>query len=344
MLMKTLYIIGNGFDLHHRLDTSYKSFGLFLKAEYSTLYDQLLEFFGLPDLSVSDFDVDPLWKDFEHSLSLLDVDTVFDEHSNYLANPSSSGFRDRDWHAFEIEMERVVDDLTSKLFEAFRKFILNVKYPSPCNIEGALSLNRHSHYLSFNYTNTLQKYYSIPNAQITYIHGEARDNEIILGHGVDPQSFVPKEPIAPEGLNDEEYERWYEYMSDQYDYSFESGKSALQTYFSKSFKSTQDIIISYTDFFEAASNVEQVYILGHSLSDVDLPYFKKIFSSARNLKNITVTYYSDWEFLSHKKTLIALGVSENKINLVKINSLKKPSLWSYLIQSIFNFINNRKNV
>lgn len=323
--MKTLYIIGNGFDLYHGLDTSYKSFGLYLKSEYNPLYDQLLVFFGLPDLSEPDSEIDPLWKDFENSLSLLDVDTVFEEHSGFLASPGASGFRDRDWHAFEIEMERVVNDLTTNLFEAFRKFILKVKYPEHCKIKGKLLLDRHANYLSFNYTETLQRYYRIPDAKIAYIHGDARGDEIVLGHGVDPQNFIPDGPTPPEGLCEEGYERWIEYMDDQYDYSFESGKHALQTYFSESFKPTEDIIQTYITFFNGLESVDQIYILGHSLGDVDIPYFKKIFCSAKDLENVTVTYYSDWEYTSHQQTLVALGLPENKIHLVKMDSLKKPS-------------------
>ena len=40
------------------------------------------------------------------------------------------------------------------------------------------------------------------------------------------------------GLSDEDLERWMEYQSDQYDYSFERGKDAVNQYFSATFKGT----------------------------------------------------------------------------------------------------------
>ena len=47
-----LYIIGNGFDLHHDLRTSYSDFGKFLNKRNISLYDQLLDYFGFEDVDV----------------------------------------------------------------------------------------------------------------------------------------------------------------------------------------------------------------------------------------------------------------------------------------------------
>ena len=44
--MKTLYIIGNGFDMYHGLDTKYQSFGFFLKKKHSRIYDYLTDYYG----------------------------------------------------------------------------------------------------------------------------------------------------------------------------------------------------------------------------------------------------------------------------------------------------------
>lgn len=51
---KTLYILGNGFDLHHKLDTWYSSFGLFLKEHHSEIYEVFLEYHGFGDLDEDD--------------------------------------------------------------------------------------------------------------------------------------------------------------------------------------------------------------------------------------------------------------------------------------------------
>ena len=153
--MKPLYIIGNGFDLYHGLNTRYSLFGLYLQEYYGTVYDQLLEYFGLPHISKDDENIDPLWSNFEHSLSLLDVEMVYDAYSGSLANPGAPDFRDRDWNAFAIDMEMVVDSLTKKLIRAFHEFISRINY-SVLSSSKRLPLNYQALYLSFNYTNTLE--------------------------------------------------------------------------------------------------------------------------------------------------------------------------------------------
>ncbi|MDH1365943.1 bacteriophage abortive infection AbiH family protein, partial [Acinetobacter johnsonii] len=75
-----LYVIGNGFDVHHGLDTKYTSFGLYLKKNYRDVYNLLLEHFGFTDLD-PDFPssmLDPLWSEFESSMSGLSTDSVLE--------------------------------------------------------------------------------------------------------------------------------------------------------------------------------------------------------------------------------------------------------------------------
>jgi len=319
--MDSLYIVGNGFDLHHGLNTRYSSFGLYLQEHYGTTYDQLLEYFGLPHISKYDENIDPLWSDFEHSLSLLDVDMVFDAHSDSLANPGSPDFRDRDWNTFAIDMEMVVGSLTTNLIKAFREFISKINY-SMIPSRKRLSLNAHALYLSFNYTDTLEGYYGISKNQITYIHGKAvNDDEIILGHGIDPDNFKKEPPKSPAGVSDEEIELWEEQMNDQYDYSQELGKDALQEYFSSSFKDTQAVINEHVEFFDSIKDIGQVFILGHSLSDVDLTYFEKVISSITITPAFTVSYFGDDERVSHTEALCRLGVQERKISMINIEEM-----------------------
>lgn len=319
--MNSLYIIGNGFDLHHELDTRYSSFGLYLHEHYGTIYGQLLEYFGLPHISGNDENVDPFWSNFEHSLSLLDVEMVYGAYSGSLANPGSPGFRDRDWNTFAIDMEMVVDSLTRNLTKAFHEFISKIDY-SVIPSDKHLPLNARALYLSFNYTDTLEGFYGISENQITYIHGKAvGGDEIILGHGIDPDNFKEEPPKPPVGVSDEELELWREQMSDQFDYSLELGKNALQDYFSSSFKDTQAVIKGNTEFFDSIQDIDQVFILGHSLSEVDLPYFEKVITSITRTPKFTVSYLRDSERVSHTETLCRLGIQESQIRMIKIETL-----------------------
>lgn len=317
-----LYVIGNGFDIHHGLDTWYTSFGLYLKKNYWETYELLLEHYGLSDLnpncrkSMSD----PLWSAFEKSMSLLDQDSVLDANMDAMPDYSSDEFRDRDRYTLEIEMERILGLLTTDLFKAFKEFILAVQYPK---FDDSLSVNidRDAVYLTFNYTDTLSRYYEVPDENVLFIHGKADEHsdELILGHGIDPENFKEKPAEPPSELSDEDLERWMEYQSDQYDYSFERGKNAINQYFSATFKATEQVIKNNEDFFAKLSSIDEVYILGHSLAEVDLPYFQKLQQSVRPDAKWVVTFYNPDDEKAHWDTLIGLGITN--LTVVRMDQL-----------------------
>lgn len=332
-MAKTLYIIGNGFDRYHGLSTSYQLFAFFLKARYSDIYDLFTKYYGLPDLDINNINSywNPHWAQFESALADLDFESVLDDNTDYIANPGSEDFRDRDWHAYQIEMERIVNKLTKDLFKAFKEFILRVDFPD--TMDGKLLLLEHdSIFLSFNYTDTLEKYYGIKPSRIVYIHGRAKSpyDTLILGHGVDPAEFGEDEEKQPEGLSEEELERWQEYMANKYDYSYSSGKDELMSYFYSSYKSTDEIIKNNLEHFQEFSKVKKIIVLGHSISKVDQPYFKKIIDMLDGKAVIwTVTYHSDSELISHLENLVSLGVNKTDIELIKIETLRpqQPTLF-----------------
>ncbi|MAA70094.1 MAG: hypothetical protein CL679_00025 [Bermanella sp.] len=307
-----LYVIGNGFDVHHGLDTRYTSFGLYLKNNYEETYELLLNYFGFTDLA-PDFPttmLDPLWSEFETSMSLLDKDSVLEANMDAMPNYSSDDFRDRDRYTLEIEMERILGLLTTELYKAFKEFILAVQLP-PFDRSRSVNIDRDAVYLTFNYTDTLYQYYGIPDENVLFIHGKANEHvdELILGHGVDPESFEEKPAEQPSELSDEGLERWIEYQSDQYDYSFERGRHAINQYFSATFKGTEQVIKNNEDFFAKLGNINEIYVLGHSLADVDLPYFKKLKQSVRPDAKWVATFYNATDEEAFSDILTGLGAT-----------------------------------
>ena len=202
--MKILYIIGNGFDIHHKLDTRYQSFANYLAENNSEVYDLLLNYYGLPDITNPELTDEEyaLWSRFEQALADLDYLTVLDDNSDLIARPGAEDFRDRDWHSYQIEMELIIKDLTTNLISDFNRFILEVEYENIPD-DTLIELEDDSHFLNFNYTETLQESYGVPEERITYIHNRAdADNcMLILGHGTDPSNFIEKEEEPPQGLS-----------------------------------------------------------------------------------------------------------------------------------------------
>lgn len=322
--MDTLYIIGNGFDLFHGLNTSYKSFGFYLKEKHSEIYNYLIEYYGLPYLEDPELKYYE-WNYFETALANLNYESVLDDNSDYLPNPASDDFSDGDWHALEQVMEGIVNDLTVNLFNEFKNFILNVEFPIKDNNE-LLNLDKNSKFLSFNYTDTLEKYYGISSNNILYIHNKALSNDVlILGHRTNPESFVKVEEKMPDNLTFEEQHDWNEKMSNSYDFSYERGLDTILSYFSKSFKYTEDLINKNNNFFNDLKSIKKVVILGQSVSNVDQPYFKKVIDSIED-KNIkwTCSYFGKKQPIY--ENLKSIGLNDEQINFITLDEIRQENM------------------
>jgi len=329
IITRNLYIIGNGFDLYHGLDTKYQSFASFLKDSNWEVYDLAIEYYYLPDIAHQDDIEDDeynAWSKFEEALANLDYEQVLEDKSDSAANLYDPDFRDRDWNTYQIEMEMIVDKLTNDLKSIFKEFILKINYPNYENIQDKIiNIEKNSLFLNFNYTITLEKYYNISNDKICYIHNKANDddgNDLILGHGISPEVFKPTEIKPPDNLTDEELELWREEMSNQYDLSYDMAKEEILSYYKKSFKNTDEIINNKKHFFKQLTNIDTVYVLGHSISEVDLKYFIKIKKSIKKNAIWNISYHSEKEKDKHFETLVKIGVERTKINQIKIKELK----------------------
>lgn len=117
-------------------------------------------------------------------------------------------------------------------------------------------------------------------------------------------------------------ERWKDNMADQYEYSYASAKSEILSYYTKAFKNTEIIINQNTDFFNKLSNVENVYVLGHSISEVDIKYFETVQNIIKKDAKWFVTYYSDYEKQKHLETLTRLGIETKNLKQLKMEDLK----------------------
>ena len=103
--------------------------------------------------------------------------------------------------------------------------------------------------------------------------------EIVLGHAWDPDVYK-----LIEDSSDPERE----------DTRVLEGIEIIKRYFKQTFKQTDKIIASRSDFFERLNGVTEIYILGHSLKDVDINYYKEIIKYV-DMDSVkwTVSYYGD---------------------------------------------------
>jgi hypothetical protein len=324
-MIKKLYVIGNGFDIHHKLDTRYSDFGDYLADNDEDLYNLLTEHIDFPD-NESD-----LWSNFEANLANLNTDSILSLATNYLPNYGSDEFRDGDRYDFEYEMERYLRQLTSDLFEHFRDFIEAVKINEE-SIGEKIRLDRDALFLNFNYTSSLQNLYQIPAKNINYIHNAAHDksSKIILGHGIDPNELLRKKSEPPPNLSDEELQDWKDQQADQYDYSFDRGEQTIMRYFKDSFKPTQEIIENNSGYFSSLNDITEIVVLGHSVSEVDINYFKKIAESTASDCKWSISYFSNQDITRISAALGGIGIDNARINFIKISDLKINNIQSKL--------------
>lgn len=319
MKPQTLYIIGNGFDIFHGLNTRYTSFGIFLKDKYYKLYDYFIKYFGLPDLDENNEDdlYDPLWSQFEAELANLNIEEVLIDHEEFAANPMSDDFSEGDWDTIAVMVDEIRESLTTQMLTAFKEFINKVEYVENQRL---LNLERNALFLSFNYTNTLSKYYKVERTQICFIHNKADESSpLVLGHAFDPSQLKENDPRPPQDLSEEELGEWYDRMAEM-DLSIEKGKTQLSKYFKQSYKSAESNIATHIDFFNSLENISKIFVLGHSLADVDQPYFKKIVEMT-NLPEWIVSYYNINEQDQRRQILKDIGVKESQIHLVTLAEL-----------------------
>lgn len=295
-----LYIIGNGFDLHHNLKTSYYNFRDYLKNHNREIYDLLEQYVCCSD---------DLWGDFEESLAKLDTDELYCDNSNLLPNIEIGDISEDyyDPYEFSNEMERIYDKLTIELIEAFKDFIYEAMSIDDLEIlKHKIDIDINARFLCFNYTDTLERIYHIQYNNINYIHNSIKESseDIILGHSIDPSKFILK-------IKDNDYYKPYD-----------EGRLILNEYFETMHKPTDKIIEKNRSYFNSLSNIDKVYVFGHSISKVDIPYFEKIVQIINRNVEWVVSYYDEEEIETFKNTLKNIGVS-SKINFVRLEDLKK---------------------
>lgn len=295
-----LYIIGNGFDLHHNLKTSYYNFRDYLKNHNREIYDLLEQYVCCSD---------DLWGDFEESLAKLDTDELYCDNSNLLPNIEIGDISEDyyDPYEFSNEMERIYDKLTIELIEAFKDFIYEAMSVDDLEIlKHKIDIDINARFLCFNYIDTLERIYHIQYNNINYIHNSIKESseDIILGHSIDPSKFILK-------IKDNDYYKPYD-----------EGRLILNEYFETMHKPTDKIIEKNRSYFNSLSNIDKVYVFGHSISKVDIPYFEKIVQIINRNVEWVVSYYEEEEVETFKNTLKNIGVS-SKINFVRLEDLKK---------------------
>ena len=213
---KKLLIVGNGFDLYHGISSSYLQFRDYVQQHDSDVYDTLEKYLYLQ--------TDDEWSRFEANLANLDADELLDNMKKYLGDPS--GDSASTYHEYQYQVGKVTDNLSDKMQSLFLNWVLQLDILHQ-SARPKLMLPKNQLYLNFNYTNSLEKLYAIPEKNILYIHGKAKDlnSLIVLGHGWENYTEATKpKPITYEDFVDGNY-------ATEEDWQYTEAKQYIEQYF-----------------------------------------------------------------------------------------------------------------
>ncbi len=279
---ETLLVLGNGFDIMHGVKSSYGDFAATL-GRHSELRDTLELYLRSEDL----------WYNFEESLAKLDagmmLDTVEDWLDIYGAYDEDAQAADY-FMAIDMAMEPIYV-ITNDLPRRFRAWVEKL------TADGRTPLTHlmlpKARYLNFNYTDFPELLYGVPHGNIKYIHGcrkrikgKAKD-ELILGHVPDAEYLYGSRGSRSRGRRRNSGRAQFAELARE-----QAGAQWVDYYSEKFTKNTSGIIAKNKTFFESASTFSDVYTIGHSLAEVDYPYFAELLKHNGKKAQWHISYHS----------------------------------------------------
>lgn len=287
--MNSIYVIGNGFDLYHKLRTSYCDFYTFLKRngnKFPSISNwSILELLNQLDTSGID-----LWTNFEEALGETDFSGLVTFYNFSDGNDLNENEGDRQ-SELAYYLGEDLEELGNKRFYNAIAFAMNQWLEeayhkcSPVSVYNELLNNVTDTFVNFNYTPTLEDTYKVPYENILHIHGQTHwesyceykeqdywkypDAWLNYGYGVSSIKYRSR-------LNSDEALAF-------------SRISDLYTEFEKNIK--EDCLKK----FIGDTKFNSFVIIGHSLGDVDMPYFSIINKHLTDDAKITMFLHKlDW--------------------------------------------------
>lgn len=274
-----LFIIGNGFDIHHGLKTSYADFRDNYAKKSLPLWNSLFDLYG------DSIYKDMWWSDFEGMLSNVDyAHLVNSKNGNALGFMKTRNF-----------MKGILPPL-------FGSWIKNIRY----NIDpdSSLSIDSDSLYFSFNYTLVLEKVYNVNDEHVWHIHNSIKNpDEIIVGHDSDRRDLSMK---------------WTQYKKDNPEAEIGNMTADLinQEIVNGAKKVKERIALDGDRFYEQYSSIRHYEVMGFSFNDIDMPYIEEIVKVNSQIDGAdwTLYYHFDGEDKQIIQKLAKLGIKEGNMN------------------------------
>lgn len=291
-----LFIIGNGFDLHHGLKTSYRDYALFLQTRYPDVLDNIQNapyFDGNCD-EIWNCD-DPFWTDVENNLR-FNFDLMLEESvGGYY--PDWREESDARWHRAEFDAEAKVSTIDSAFATyALANWIQSVDVQN-AKTDDTIKFLPGDIFVSFNYTETLEQVYNMQPSRILHVHGCIMNPDSLQFGNPEQTPSVVRKKFEDVYGNDEYYGMSIEPAADSY--------VSLAEKFSKDINSN----IPELETFIERKSVEEVVVMGHSFFGVDKPYYEKVLISRYRKLKWTFYCHIEKDEINAQKFIVNYGLT-----------------------------------
>lgn len=315
MIYENLYIIGNGFDQHHGIESGFSCFMKWVEDHDDSLFTRLALVYDGSHKS-------EWWSDFEHNLAQLNVSVYADRKGN-LYDPE---------YINEGSIDEKTEYASKKVIEEFSEIKDSLKHDLQRWLTEACEkfrrdkmiqlLRKQSVFLSFNYTKTLEDYYNIDSKQICHIHGSIDDGDSMLfGHGL---GFAELNEIydnlKPKVIGEVRNKKINLLTNLQIVTPKHTDLAILSSFKSvHSLKKDVDgCIRKNRQFFDEIADVQRIIVYGFSFSSIDLPYLEKIIRCTNPTTHWVVSWYSQGD----KERILDFIDKYNIQNITMINEIK----------------------
>ncbi|NBK96818.1 MAG: hypothetical protein EOM50_02140 [Erysipelotrichia bacterium] len=327
--MKKLVIIGNGFDLGHHIQTTFKEF-IISNSNYSKKY----ELFRGTDWNKIEKNYKELLSNLMEQRENVDIAEKLEEiiyeygyneygDLNYVHTTSD---------AFSATMEEI--QKLVKLLDDFEKDFLKylTEYFNDANIKKITSRNlikdilRDSSWvINFNYTNVLEVIYQVTN--VTHIHGDINTSDIAIGtdalENLKVSIIDNTYPTEIPCKNKHDFQDRMLYFEEDMDGNLVANEK-IQILFDEINSSIKEEELELFEFLDKKNKevlksrkeveerltiecFDEVYIIGHSLGIADYSVFERINKRSK----VFCYYYDDISSIEYKRMydlLVGLGL------------------------------------
>lgn len=303
-----LYIIGNGFDIAHKLPTQYWDFRTYLeRVDDGFLHAFEMHYSIYPNMS-DEAKKDLLWNELETNLANIDEDIIIENAASIEMDLESGdvGIEDTLYEYFTEEYQYI-----NKLAVYLKRWIRTIKILDTLPKVSQIDKTNHDLYVNFNYTATLERVYGIPAASVIHIHGSLRDytDDPVLGHG----NLARIEAIGEKQKRAEEY----------FDEKEISICKVVKDYYRTTLKDINRYMYKLQRF--ANEDITEIIVAGHSLAGIDMTYFSYIDLLSGKKVVWNIVWFDPDKKDTMRQNLIDAGIDENRI-------LLKPAIDFYDLQ------------